>query len=262
MDAASAGVTMNWPPASATLSTSCAVSTVPPPTKQPSGAAVRTSRIASRAPGVVRAISTNRKPSSIAARAAFAAAPPSVPRTMATSRASLIPASRPLGGNAVSHVVHHSAKAPSGWRQTGPRQAWPRLSAARTTASSISMPRPGPVSRSMWPSTNFSGRLVHHVVQDFGALVVVDADALLLDQEVGRREAHLQARGQGKGAERAVRGQLDVVDLGQGGDLADLGDAAGVREVRLRHGDSGLQRGQEFLPAVEPLTRGDRRGGG
>lgn len=40
-------------------------------------------------------------------------------------------------------AAHHSANEPSAWRQTGLRQAWPFLSAARTAGSSTVMPRPG-----------------------------------------------------------------------------------------------------------------------
>ncbi len=51
MELASEGVTMNWPPASATSATSAAVRTVPAPTKQPAGAAARTARMAASASG-------------------------------------------------------------------------------------------------------------------------------------------------------------------------------------------------------------------
>jgi hypothetical protein len=39
--------------------------------------------------------------------------------------------------------VHHSASPPSGWRQTGLRQAGGSVAARRTAGSLISMPRPG-----------------------------------------------------------------------------------------------------------------------
>src|SRR4051812_35693377 len=69
--------------------------------------------------------------------------------------------------------------------------------------------------------------LVEAVVEHLGAKVVVDADALFLDEVVRRGETDLQAGRQGDRAERAVRGELHVVHLGERGDLAYLGDAAG-----------------------------------
>src|SRR5690606_15034495 len=65
---------------------------------------------------------------------------------------------------------------------------------------------------------------VSHVVEHLGALVVVNADALLLDEEVRGRERDLQAGGKSEWPERAVRGELHVIDLGQGRDATNLGD--------------------------------------
>lgn len=45
---------------------------------------------------------------------------------------------------------------------------------------------------------------VEEVVQDVVVLVVVDADALFLDEEVGDGEGELQAGGRRDGAERAL----------------------------------------------------------
>ena len=103
---------------------------------------------------------------------------------------------------------------------------------------------------------------VEHVVEYFGALVVVDADALLLDEVVGGGEAHLQTGGERDGTERAVRRQLHVVHLGHRRDAAHLGDTASVREVGLRHGDARLEYRQEILPGVKPLAGPDRNRGG
>ena len=54
-----------------------------------------------------------------------------------------------LSGGALSH---HSATVPSAVRQIGLRQRCPAFAAARTFASSISIPRPGPVRRWTKPS--------------------------------------------------------------------------------------------------------------
>ncbi len=89
-------------------------------------------------------------------------------------------------------------------------------------------------------------RAVDDVVEQFRVGVVVDADALFLDQEVGSREGDLQAGGERERPEWTVRGEQRVEGLREGGNPAHLGDTARVREIRLRHGDPGLQRGQEF----------------
>ena len=73
----------------------------------------------------------------------------------------------------------------------------------------------------------------------------MDAEALFLDQEVRRGERDLQAGGERDRAERAVRGQHRAVRLGERGDPAHLGDAAGVRQVGLDDRDARLQRGEE-----------------
>ena len=150
MESTTAGVTMNCAPAAATSATSCRVRTVPAPIATPSGTWAATCSMASRAPGVVSATSTNRMPASARAITLSTTALVCVPRMIATTRAAATSSTNDI-------VVHHSANEPSAWRQIGPRQAWPRLSAARTACSSISMPRPGPVRRSMCPSTNCSG---------------------------------------------------------------------------------------------------------
>jgi hypothetical protein len=103
---------------------------------------------------------------------------------------------------------------------------------------------------------------VDDVVEHFGALVVVDADRLLLDEVVGRGERHLQTRRERDRAERAVRGDHRVVRLRHRRDPSHLGDAAGVRQVGLQDGDPGLQGGDELLPGVQPLPRRDRDAGG
>src|SRR6478735_6600342 len=214
IEGAREGVTMNWPPAAVTCSTSAWLRTVPAPTRQPAGAAARTSRMASSALGVVRAISTYWKPSSMAASAALAAAPPSFPRTMPTRRACRMPANNSAGVTAafcdvsVGVAPHRSAPGVAALVRC------PHHGLINFDAES------GPGEPLDVAVDELERRLVHHVVQDFGALVVVDPDALFLDEEVGRGEAHLQAGRERQGAQRAVRRQLDFVHFGQRGDLA------------------------------------------
>src|SRR5690606_39423775 len=74
---------------------------------------------------------------------------------------------------------------------------------------------------------------VADVVEQVVVGVVVDAQALFLDEGVVAAGVDLQAGRQRDRAERAVQRQGDVVGLGHGGDLAGLGDAAGVRRIGL-----------------------------
>ena len=133
MESASAGVTMNWRSGRRRRrSTSCRVSTVPAPTKQPSGTCGRDLLGWPRGPPAwsARFRRTGIPASASGHRAVDDGAWSCVPRIDRHQRVGM-PASGVLGRN-VSHPVHHSAKEPSGCRQIGPRQAWPRLSAART----------------------------------------------------------------------------------------------------------------------------------
>src|SRR5665647_2812633 len=86
----------------------------------------------------------------------------------------------------------------------------------------------------------------------------MDADALLLDQEVRGREAHLQTGGQRERAKRTVWRQLHVIDLGHRCDPAYLRYAPGVRDVGLGHGDADVEERQEVLSAEEPFPSRDR----
>ena len=102
---------------------------------------------------------------------------------------------------------------------------------------------------------------IEEVVEHLGALVVVDSDALFLDEVVRSREADLQARGERKRAERAVRRELDVKRLRESRDLAGLGDAASMRDVRLRDGDACGQDGKaarRWTPAWSWIGRSRR----
>jgi hypothetical protein len=61
------------------------------------------------------------------------------------------PAARPRGrppapAAAVAARRHHSASAPSSRRQSGLRHRWPTFAARSTSAASMSIPSPGPVS--------------------------------------------------------------------------------------------------------------------
>lgn len=69
-----------------------------------------------------------------------------------TGRAPRVPVLGEQGTTSLSAGRHHSARAPSCRRQIGLRQRWPVAAACSTAFSSTSMPRPGSVRRSTWPS--------------------------------------------------------------------------------------------------------------
>src|SRR5215216_1099773 len=76
-------------------------------------------------------------------------------------------------------------------------------------------------------------RRIGEVVQQVVVDVVMNTEALFLDEGVVGAGVDLQAGGEGDGAERAVQRHRDVVRLCHGGDLAGLADPAGVRWARL-----------------------------
>ena len=103
---------------------------------------------------------------------------------------------------------------------------------------------------------------VLQVVEHVRALVVVDAEALLLDNGVRRAIVELEAGREGDGAERAVRRDGDVETFRHGGDFADFRDAACMAEIGLD--DIRYPSGNDVFeaPAGEiPFACGDRRGG-
>ena len=82
---------------------------------------------------------------------------------------------------------------------------------------------------------------------------------LLLAEEIGHDGIHLHTGGKGHGANRAMRQDVDIIDLGHIGDLLQLGDAARVRTVGLYIGYCLLLKKLFELPArQQPLARGDR----
>ena len=83
----------------------------------------------------------------------------------------------------------------------------------------------------------------------------MDADALLLDHGVVAGGVHVQAAGQSDGAQRAVGSQGNVVGFGHGGDLLDLGQAAGVAQVGLDDvHTAGLQQALEVILGEQTLA--------
>ena len=103
---------------------------------------------------------------------------------------------------------------------------------------------------------------VADVVEQVVALVVVDAQALFLNEGVVADAIQLQARSQRNRPERAMQRQRHVVGLGHAGDLARLGDAASMRGVRLNDVDVALGEDAFEIPArIESLTQRDGRAG-
>ncbi|MCY1223000.1 hypothetical protein D9M72_351090 [compost metagenome] len=79
--------------------------------------------------------------------------------------------------------------------------------------------------------------LVGDVVEDVVARIVMDAQALLLDEGVVADGVDLKAGGERDRSERAMRRQCHVVGFRHRRDLAALGDAAGMRQIRLQDVD-------------------------
>ena len=97
------------------------------------------------------------------------------------------------------------------------------------------------------------------VVEEVVALVVVDAEALLLDEGVVAVGVDLEIHRQRDRPERAVQGDGHVVCLGHVRDFSRFGDSAGVRGVGLEDVDIALlQNSLEIPPRIEPLAEGDR----
>ena len=100
--------------------------------------------------------------------------------------------------------------------------------------------------------------LIVHIVQNTCPHIVVDAHALFLNDRIVAGGVHVQTGSQRNGAERAVRRKGHIVALSHGCDLLDLGDAAGMRQVRLY--DVHAAAGQQTLEVIfgkQPLTCGD-----
>lgn len=89
---------------------------------------------------------------------------------------------------------------------------------------------------------------VQRIVQHAAALVVVDADALLLNGRVVAGGIQIQAAGKGHRAKRAVGSKGHIVGFGHGGNLLALGQATGMGKVRLH--DVHAANGQQTLEIV------------
>src|SRR5699024_10021825 len=76
-------------------------------------------------------------------------------------------------------------------------------------------------------------RRVFDVIQYVVPLVVVDAEALFLDDGVMASRINLQARCQCNRPERTMRCSSDIKGFGHRYDLLAFRDAAGMRQIRL-----------------------------
>src|SRR4051794_21158443 len=88
---------------------------------------------------------------------------------------------------------------------------------------------------------------IHQVVQKVAPLVVMNAEALLLDEGIRSAEVDLQGGSETDRAEWAVRCDGYIVSLGHGGDLLQLGNAAAMAHVGLD--DIGAAGGEEMFEA-------------
>ncbi len=97
------------------------------------------------------------------------------------------------------------------------------------------------------------------VIEQVVALVVVDAQALLLDKRVVAHGIQLKARGQSDRSQGAMQRQGDVIRLGHVGDLAGFGNTTRVGGIRLNDIDVPLAQYALEVPAREqPFTQSDR----
>src|SRR5579875_2374869 len=76
---------------------------------------------------------------------------------------------------------------------------------------------------------------VGQVVEEVCLLIIVNAQALFLDQHIVGTGIKLETGGERDGTKGAVWGYRYVVRLGHSCDLAAFGDASGVREVWLQN---------------------------
>ncbi|MNW01072.1 hypothetical protein D3C71_1966560 [compost metagenome] len=64
-------------------------------------------------------------------------------------------------------------------------------------------------------------------------MIIVDAQALLLDKSVIGTRIHLKASRQGNRPQRTVRGDSNIIGLRHGENLLALGNPACMGEIRL-----------------------------
>lgn len=74
---------------------------------------------------------------------------------------------------------------------------------------------------------------VGQIVEQIRPLIVMDAQALFLNEGVWRTEVQLQRGGEGDRTKRTVRCNGHIVGFGHRSDLADLPDPPGMTQIGL-----------------------------
>src|SRR5919202_363740 len=87
----------------------------------------------------------------------------------------------------------------------------------------------------------------------------MNPQALLLDDDIRRRCAHLETRSERDWPQGAVRRDRDVVCFGHRRDLADFRDAAGMGEIRLDDVDIAVLQNLLEIPARKHSLAGRDR---
>ncbi|MCY1249027.1 hypothetical protein D9M72_625270 [compost metagenome] len=99
----------------------------------------------------------------------------------------------------------------------------------------------------------------HQVVVEIAALIVVNAERLLLDHGIVTDRIHLQAGGQRNRPERAMGRHGDVVGLRHMADPDHFRNAADMGSIGIDDAGGALfEDGPEIVAAVQPLTDNKR----
>ena len=85
---------------------------------------------------------------------------------------------------------------------------------------------------------------------------------MFLHQEIGEGGIQRNRRGQRDGAKRGMERHLRIDSLSNGGDLLTFGNAAGVGQVGLHHGQRPLAQRIKEDPLAHPAFTGSDRGAG
>ncbi|MND63827.1 hypothetical protein D3C80_551450 [compost metagenome] len=91
--------------------------------------------------------------------------------------------------------------------------------------------------------------LVGDIVEDIVALIIVDTEALFLNEGVVGDCIDLQAGGKGDRAERAMGCQRHIIGFRHGGYLAAFGNPASMRKIRLDDVDITVRQNLLEIPA-------------
>src|SRR5699024_10563872 len=102
---------------------------------------------------------------------------------------------------------------------------------------------------------------VREIIEDIAGVIVVDVQALFLNEGVWRAGVDVDARRESDRAEGTVWRERDIVGFSHAGDLLHFRDPTCMREIGLDDVDmAAFEDGLEVPPRVQPLTGGDGYG--